>query len=173
MGGQVRLVHVTTLNAAVRVVSSRHCRVGAGILLPGVPAPFVYPLARVLCCRLLLSLLLSCVPLFCCLSGGYALSLGVAPCFLIVYAPAMRSVAYYALCWGCSCARLAARYCHVGRVVVCGGVARVGVWSVWRSARPRAGRVSISLVFFFEEATMPERGGASMLHSGSAPRVIE
>lgn len=64
MGGQVRLVHITTLNAAVRVVSSRHCRVGAGILLPGVPAPFVYLLARVLCCRLLLSLLLSCVPLF-------------------------------------------------------------------------------------------------------------
>ena len=26
------------------------------------------------------------------------------PCFLIVYAPAMRAVAYYALGWGCSCA---------------------------------------------------------------------
>lgn len=40
--------------------------------------------------------------------------------------------------WG-SCARLAVRYYHVGRVVVCGGVARVGVGFVWRSARLRAG----------------------------------
>lgn len=38
---------------------------------------------------------------------------------------------------GGSCARFAVRYCHVGRVVVCGGVARVGF--VWRSARLRAG----------------------------------
>lgn len=61
-----------------------------------------------------------CVSSFCFLSGGYALPLGVAPRFLIVYAPAMRAVAYYALsgvvvasashgsgawdcltCWGC------------------------------------------------------------------------
>lgn len=34
---------------------------------------------------------------FCFLSGGYALSPGVTPCFLIAYAPAMRGVAYYAL----------------------------------------------------------------------------
>ena len=38
--------------------------------------------------------------------------------------------------WGCLCARLAARYCHVGRVVVRGVAARVGVGFVWRSARP-------------------------------------
>ena len=75
--------------------------------------------------------------------------------------------------WG-ACARLAVRYCHVGRVVVCGGVARVGAWgSSGVLLGCERGRVSVSLVFFFEEATMPERGGASMLHSGSAPRVIE
>lgn len=77
------------------------------------------------------------------------------PRFLIVYAPAMRSVAYYALCWGCSCAHLTVRRCRVGRVVVCGGVARAWAW----------GSSGVPLV--------RDRGGASMLHSGSAPRVIE
>lgn len=56
--------------------------------------------------------------------------------FLIVYAPAMRSVAYYALGWGCSCAHLTVRRCRAGRVVVDGVSARVGVGFVWRSARP-------------------------------------
>lgn len=59
------------------------------------------------------------------MSGGYAPPLGVAPCFLIVYAPAMRRVAYYALGWGCSCARLAVWRCRASRVVVCGVAAHV------------------------------------------------
>lgn len=136
MGGQVRLVHITTLNAAVRVVSSRHCRVGAGILLPGVPAPFVYPLARVLCCRLLLSLLLSCVPLFLLRVGWLCAVSGCRPVFFDSLCA--RYAQHCIICSrrGGSCARLAVRYCHVGRVVVCGGVARVGVGFVWRSARP-------------------------------------
>lgn len=69
---------------------------GRASLFLGVPAPFVYPLARVLCCRLLSSLLLPCVPPFC-VSGGYAPPLSVAPRFWIVYALAMRVSAYYAL----------------------------------------------------------------------------
>ena len=78
-----------------------------------------------------------CVFSFCFLSGGYALPLGVAPCFLIVYAPAMRAVAYYALGWGCSCASHGAALSCLG-VLWCVGFPRVGVWSVWRSARLRA-----------------------------------
>ena len=144
----------------------------------GVPATFVYPLASLFplslalarrrCCRF-------CGRVFslCCLAGGYAPPIGIAPAFLDSLCASYAQRCIICSRRGGSCARLAARYCHVGRVVVCGGVARVGVWSVCRSARSRAGRVSVSLVFFFEEATMPERGGASMLHSGSAPRVIE
>ena len=74
---------------------------------------------------------------------------------------------------GGSCARLAVRYCHVGRVVVCGGVALVGAWG--SSGVPldcERGRVSVSLVFFFEETAMPERGGTKGAHPGS-PHVIE
>ena len=58
------------------------------------------------------------------------------------------------------------------RVSRCGVVVRVVLWwmglpRVWAcgpSGVPlgrERGRVSISLVFFFEDATMPERGGAS------------
>ena len=55
-------------------------------------APPLTPARPSSCCRFC-----CCVFSFCFLSGGYALPLGVAPCFLIVYAPAMRAVAYYAL----------------------------------------------------------------------------
>lgn len=34
------------------------------------------------------------------------------------------------------------------------------------------GRVSVSLVFFFEEATMPERGGASRAHPGPTRMLL-
>ena len=61
-------------------------RVGAG--LPRRLPPRARHRVVAFCC---------CVFSFCFLSGGYALPLGVAPCFLIVYAPAMRAVAYYAL----------------------------------------------------------------------------
>ena len=71
-------------------------------------APPLTPARPSSCCRRFAAV----CPLFCCVSGGYALPLGVAPCFLIVYAPAMRAVAYYALGWGCSCARLAVRRCR-------------------------------------------------------------
>ena len=54
--------------------------------------------------------------------------------------------------------RLTAQRCRAG-LVVARGVSACGAWPVWRSARLRAGRVSVSLVLFFEEATMPGRGG--------------
>ena len=126
MGGQVGLVHVTVLGdwlAACLAASAR----GAGILLPGGVRPHLSTLShaccaadccRRFCCRV--------PPFFCCVSGGYALSLSVAPCFLIVYAPAMRSVAYYALGCGCLCARLTVQRCRAGRVVVDGVSARAG-----------------------------------------------
>lgn len=131
MGGQVRLVHVTTLNGSVaRLVSCRERTRGAGFLLLGLPAPFVYPLASLFplslalarrrCCRF-------CGPGFslCCLAGGYAPPLSVAPRFWIVYALAMRVSAYYALGLGLFvCAS------H-GAVLSCG--ACCGVW--WCRAR--------------------------------------
>lgn len=74
--------------------------------------------------------------------------------------------------WGCLCARLTVRRCRAGRAVVCGVVARVGAWgSSGVLLGCERGRVSVSLVFF-EDATMPERGGASRAHPGP-PRVIE
>ena len=73
---------------------------------------------------------------------------------------------------GGSCARLTVRRCCAGRAVVCGVSARVGVGFVWRSARLRAGRVSVSLVFFFEETTMPERGGTKGAHPGSTRMLL-
>lgn len=74
---------------------------------------------------------------------------------------------------GGSCARLTVRYCHVGRVVVCGGVARVGVWgSSGVLLGCERGRVSVSLVFFFEETTMPERGGTKGAHPGSTRMLL-
>lgn len=73
---------------------------------------------------------------------------------------------------GGSCARLAVRYCHVGRVVVCGGVARVGACgSSGVLLGCERGRVSVSLVFF-EDATMPERGGASGVRPGSTRMLL-
>ena len=73
--------------------------------------------------------------------------------------------------WG-SCARLAVRYYHVGRVVVCGG-SRAWAWgSSGVLLGCERGRVSVSLVFFFEEATMPERGGTKGAHPGSTRMLL-
>ena len=143
---------------------------GAGFLLPGVPAPFVYPLAhpRGALTLLLSPLLLPFVLLF-------------AECRVVMRRPERYPRVFFdSLCAryaqrciicsrrGGSCARLAVRYCHVGRVVVCGGVARVGAWgSSGVLLDCERGRVSVSLVFFFEETTMPERGGTKGAHPGS------
>lgn len=46
----------------------------------------------------------------------------------------------------------------------------------WGSSGVPLGRdrgALVSHLCFFEDATMSERGGASMLHPGSTPRVIE
>lgn len=59
-----------------------------------------------------------------------------------------------------------------GVLLVCGGVARVGAWgSSDVLLGCERGRVSVSLVFFFEETTMPERGGTKGAHPGS-PRML-
>lgn len=71
-------------------------------------------------------------------------------------------------------ARLTVQRCRAGRAVVCGVSAHV--CACGPSGVPlgrERGRVSVALVFFFEDATMPERGGASMLHPGSPMGVIE
>lgn len=84
----------------------------------------------------------------------------------------MRRVAYYALGWGCSCARLAVWRCRASRVVVCGVAAHVCACGPFVVSLGRErGRVSVSLVFFFEETTMPERGGTKGAHPGS-PRML-
>lgn len=64
-----------------------------------------------------------------------------------------------------------------------GVVVRVALWWmgfprvwVWGSSGVPLGRdrgALVSHLCFFEDATMSERGGASMLHPGSTPRVIE
>ena len=70
------------------------------------------------------------------------------------------------------------------RISRCGVVVRVVLWCVgvsrawvWGSSGVllgcERGRVSVSLVFFFEEATMPERGGASRGAPWFHPHVIE
>ena len=74
--------------------------------------------------------------------------------------------------WGCLCARLTVRRCRAGRAVVC-GVSRA--WACGPSGvllGCERGRVSVSLVFFFEEATMPERGGASRAHPGPTRMLL-
>lgn len=96
MGGQVRLVHVATLSAfsCVRGFFSPRAR-GAGFLLPGVPAPFVYPLAhpRGALTLLLSPLLLPFVLLFAECRVVMRRPERYPRVFLIVYALAMRSVA--------------------------------------------------------------------------------
>ena len=92
--------------------------------------------------------------------------------FLIVYAPAMRAVAYYALGCGCSCASHgAALSCLV--VLWCVGFPRVGVWSVWRSARLRA-RACWQYTCVILRGGYDERVwcGASGARPGSPPGVI-
>lgn len=104
MGGQVRLVHVTTLKDAC---GASRASVGRASLLTGVPAPFVYPThARPavysLCApeRVVAVVVFAVTCSLCCLAGGYAPPLIITPCFLIVYAPTMRGIAYYANYWG-------------------------------------------------------------------------
>ena len=131
----------------------------------GVPAPFVYPLARVLCCRLLLSLLLSCPPFLLRVGWLCAVS-GCRPVFFDSLCARYAQRCIICSRRGGSCARLAVWRCRASRVVVCGVAAHVCACGpfVVPLGRER-GRVSVALVFFFEEATMPERGGTSMLHS--------
>lgn len=111
---------------------------------------------------------------FCFLSGGYAPPIGIAPRFWIVYALAMRSVAYYALGCVSSCAHLTVRRCRAGRVVVCGVAVRVGVRSVWRSARLRA-RACWRYTCVLLRGGYDARAecGASRARPGSPPGVIE
>lgn len=177
MGGQVRLVHVTTLNGSVaRLVSCRE-RVGRASSHQGVSAPIRLP------SRLVVSSFArpSASPL---LSFLWSRFLVVLPGGWLCAAHRCRPVFFDSLCAryaqrciicsrrGGSCARLTMRYCHVGRVVACGGVARVGAWgSSDVLLGCERGRVSVSLVFFFEETTMPERGGTKGAHPGS-PRML-
>lgn len=162
----------------MRGVSSRRYRVGRASLFLGVPAPFVYPLAPLLslslararrrCCRFWSRFLVV-------LPGGWlCAALSVTPVFFDSLCA--RYAQHCIICSrrGGSCARLAVRYCHVGRVVVCGGVARVGAWgSSGVLLDCERGRVSVSLVFFFEETTMPERGGTKGGAPWFPPHVIE
>lgn len=158
---------------------SRSERVGrASPLTRGCPPPFVYPLASLFplslalarrrCCRF-------CGPGFssCCLADGYAPPIGIAPVFFDSLCARYAQRRIICSRRGGSCARLTVRYCHVGRVVVCGGVARVGAWgSSGVLLGCERGRVSVSLVFFFEETTMPERGGTKGAHPGSTRMLL-
>ena len=178
MGGPLGIVHVTALNGSVaRLVSCRERTWGGRPLTRGCP-PHSSTLSprcflfrspeRRRCCRF-------CGRVFslCCLAGGYAPPIGIAPAFFDSLCASYAPRCIICSRRGGSCARLTVRRCCAGRAVVC-GVSRAWVWgSSGVLLGCERGRVSVSLVFFFEEATMPERGGASMLHSGSAPRVIE
>lgn len=74
---------------------------------------------------------------------------------------------------GAVCVRVSRRGIVMWGVLWCVGVPRAWVWgSSGVLLGCERGRVSVSLVFFFEEATMPEPGGASRAHPGP-PRVIE
>jgi len=58
-------------------------------------------------------------------------------------------------------------------VLWCVGVSRAWVWgSSGVLLGCERGRVSVSLVFFFEEATMPERGGTKGAHPGSTRMLL-
>ena len=131
MGGPLGLVHVTTLNVAARGAS----RVLVGWAPPekkGGPPRFVSALAR-----LSAPSLLSPLPLLACV-------LVLFPVGWLCAAAGCRPVFFDSLC-----------ACYAKRRILC---ARLGEWVC---ASLVAGRVSVSLVFFFEEATMPGRGGAS------------
>lgn len=126
MGGQVRLVHLATLNRSVaRLVSCRERAWGREPLFSGGARPHLFTLSPRCCLfrspeRVAAVVVFGPVFSFCFLSGGYAPPIGIAPRFWIVYALAMRSVAYYALGCVSSCAHLTVRRCRAGRVVVCG-----------------------------------------------------
>lgn len=58
-------------------------------------------------------------------------------------------------------------------VLWCVGLPRAWVWgSSGVLLGCERGRVSVSLVFFFEEATMPERGGTKGAHPGSTRMLL-
>ena len=109
----------------------------------------------------------------CCLAGGYAPPIGIAPAFLD------SLCARYAQC-RILCSRLCQIVCAShGAALSCGSCC--GVWGVsrawvWGSSGVllgcERGRVSVSLVFFFEEATMPERGGTKGAHPGSTRMLL-
>ena len=143
----------------------------------GVSAPFVYPLASLFplslalarrrCCRF-------CGRVFslCCLAGGYAPPIGIAPAFFDSLCASYAPRCIICSRRGGSCARLTVRRCCAGRAVVC-GVSRAWVWgSSGVLLGCERGRVSVSLVFFFEEATMPERGGTKGAHPGSTRMLL-
>ena len=89
----------TAVTAGVRSACARgsDAVLGARDRVSRGGCPAAYPRAPARAHRRRVVAFCCCVFSFCFLSGGYALPLGVAPCFLIVYAPAMRAVAYYAL----------------------------------------------------------------------------
>ena len=177
MGGQVRLVHITTLNGVSLAWFLAVIARGAGFPLPGVPAPFVYPLGPVVasfarlrrrrCCRF-------CGPVFslCCLAGGYAPPIGIAPAFLD------SLCARYAQC-RILCSRLCQLVCAShGAALSCGS--RCGVWGfhVWVLGSSgvllgcERGRAGGTLASFFEAATMPEQSAAHQGRGQAHLRVL-
>ena len=74
--------------------------------------------------------------------------------------------------WGFVCASRGA-VLSCGACCWCVGVSRAWVWgSSGVLLGCERGRVSVSLVFFFEEATMPERGGTKGAHPGSTRMLL-
>lgn len=71
---------------------------------------------------------------FCFLSGGYAPPIGIAPAFFDSLCARYAQRCIICSRRGGSCARLTVRYCHVGRVVVCGVAPRA--WACGPSGVP-------------------------------------
>lgn len=120
------------------MVSCRE-RVGRASSHLGVPAPFVYPLASLFPLSLALARRRCChfcgrVFSLCCLAGGYAPPIGIAPAFFDSLCARYAQRCIICSRRGGSCARLTVRYCHVGRVVVCGVAPRA--WACGPSGVP-------------------------------------
>ena len=148
--------------------ASSHQGVSAPIRLPSrlVVSSFARPSASPLL-SFLWSLFLVVLP-----GGWLCAALSVTPVFFDSLCARYAQRCIICSRRGGSCARLTVRRCCAGRAVVCGGVARVGAWgSSDVLLGCERGRVSVSLVFFFEETTMPERGGTKGAHPGS-PRML-
>ena len=146
----------------------------AGILSPGGVRPHSSTLSPACCAA-------DCCRRFCCRVPPFLLRVG-----WLCSALSVTPVFFDSLCARYAqrrilCARLGTFVCASHGAALscgacCGGWGFPRVW-VWGSSGVllgcERGRVSVSLVFFFEDATMPERGGASMLHPGSPMGVIE